>query len=234
MEKYGIIGAMESEVRELCGELVNKEIVEFAGLSFSTGFLENKEVVIVKSGIGKVNAALCAQALILKFGVTKIINTGIAGAFAKGLGVFDFVVSTAAVYHDFDTTAFGYKIGQVPGLPESFAADEKLAEAAVVAFGKTAFAKKYKVIKGVVASGDQFISDSSVKKRIKSNFEPACVEMEGCAIAQTCYLNKVPFVIVRCMSDMADESVEQTYVFNEDICADACACLVKKVIELID
>ena len=129
---------------------------------------------------------------------------------------------------------FGYKIGQVPGLPESFAADEKLAEAAVVAFGKTAFAKKYKVIKGVVASGDQFISDSSVKKRIKSNFEPACVEMEGCAIAQTCYLNKVPFVIVRCMSDMADESVEQTYVFNEDICADACACLVKKVIELID
>ena len=234
MEKYGIIGAMESEVRELCGELVNKEIVEFAGLSFSTGFLENKEVVIVKSGIGKVNAALCAQALILKFGVTKIINTGIAGAFAKGLGVFDFVVSTAAVYHDFDTTAFGYKIGQVPGLPESFTADEKLAEAAVVAFGKTAFAKKYKVIKGVVASGDQFISDSSVKKRIKSNFEPACVEMEGCAIAQTCYLNKVPFVIVRCMSDMADESVEQTYVFNEDICADACAFLVKKVIELID
>ena len=233
MEKYGIIGAMESEVRELCGELVNKEIVEFAGLSFSTGFLENKEVVIVKSGIGKVNAALCAQALILKFGVTKIINTGIAGAFAKGLGVFDFVVSTAAVYHDFDTTAFGYKIGQVPGLPESFAADEKLAEAAVVAFGKTAFAKKYKVIKGVVASGDQFISDSSVKKRIKSNFEPACVEMEGCAIAQTCYLNKVPFVIVRCMSDMADESVEQTYVFNEDICADACACLVKKIIEVL-
>ena len=230
MEKYGIIGAMESEVRELCGELVNKEIVEFAGLSFSTGFLENKEVVIVKSGIGKVNAALCAQALILKFGVTKIINTGIAGAFAKGLGVFDFVVSTAAVYHDFDTTAFGYKIGQVPGLPESFTADEKLAEAAVVAFGKTAFAKKYKVIKGVVASGDQFISDSSVKKRIKSNFEPACVEMEGCAIAQTCYLNKVPFVIVRCMSDMADESVEQTYAFNEDICADACACLVKKIV----
>ena len=234
MEKYGIIGAMESEVRALCDELINKEIVEYAGLSFSTGFLKGKEVVIVKSGIGKVNAALCAQALILKFGVTKIINTGIAGAFAKGLEVFDFVVSTAAVYHDFDTTAFGYKIGQVPGLPESFAADEKLAEAAVVAFGKTAFAKKYKVIKGVVASGDQFISDSSVKKRIKSNFEPACVEMEGCAIAQTCYLNKVPFVIVRCMSDMADESVEQTYVFNEDICADACACLVKKVIELID
>ena len=232
MEKYGIIGAMESEVRALCDELVNKEIVEYAGLTFSTGILNGKEVVIVKSGIGKVNAALCAQALVLKFAVTKIINTGIAGAFAKGLEVFDFVVSTAAVYHDFDTTAFGYKPGQVPGLPEVFTADEKLAEAAVTAFEKTEFSKKHKVIKGVVASGDQFISDSSAKKTIQANFNPACVEMEGCAIAQACYLNKVPFVIVRCMSDMADESVEQTYAFNEDICADACACLVKKIVEV--
>ena len=234
MEKYGIIGAMESEVRELCNDLSNKEIIEYAGLNFFTGILKGKDVVIVKSGIGKVNAALCAQALILKFGVTKIINTGIAGAFAKGLGVFDFVISTAAVYHDFDTTAFGYKTGQVPGMPESFPADEGLANAAVAAFEKTEFSKQHKVIKGLVASGDQFISDSAAKKKIKSNFESACVEMEGCAIAHTCYLNKVPFVIVRCMSDMADESVEKTYAFNEDVCAAACACLVKKVIELID
>ena len=232
MEKYGIIGAMESEVKELCDELANKEIVEFAGLNFFTGFLKGKDVVIVKSGIGKVNAALCAQALILKFGVTKVINTGIAGAFAKGLCVFDFVVSTAAVYHDFDTTAFGYKMGQVPGMPQVFTADEKLADSAVAAFGKTEFAKQHKVIKGVVASGDQFISDSMAKKTIQANFEPACVEMEGCAIAHACYLNKVPFVIVRCMSDMADESVEQTYSFNEDICANACACLVKQIIEI--
>ncbi len=232
MEKYGIIGAMESEVRALCNELVNHETVEYAGLSFSTGFLKGKEVVIVKSGIGKVNAALCAQALILKFSVTKIINTGIAGAFAKGLEVFDFVVSTAAVYHDFDTTAFGYKPGQVPGLPETFPADEALADTAVTAFGKTEFAKKHKVVKGIVASGDQFISDSAAKRTIQANFDPACVEMEGCAIAQACYLNKVPFVIVRCMSDMADESVEQTYSFNEDVCAAASACLVKKMMEV--
>ena len=91
MEEYGIIGAMESEVRALCNELVNHETVEYAGLKFFTGLLKGKDVVIVKSGIGKVNAALCAQALILKFSVTKIINTGIAGAFAKGLEVFDFV-----------------------------------------------------------------------------------------------------------------------------------------------
>ena len=232
MEKYGIIGAMESEVRALCNELVNHETVEYAGLKFFTGLLKGKDVVIVKSGIGKVNAALCAQALILKFSVTKIINTGIAGAFAKGLEVFDFVVSTAAVYHDFDTTAFGYKQGQVPGLPETFPADEALAAAAVTAFGKTEFAKKHKVVKGIVASGDQFISDSAAKRTIQAHFDPACVEMEGCAIAQACYLNKVPFVIVRCMSDMADESVEQTYSFNEDVCAAASACLVKKMIEL--
>ena len=95
------------------------------------------------------------------------------------------------------------------------------------------FAKQHKVVKGIVASGDQFISDSSAKREIQASFEPACVEMEGCAIAQTCYLNKVPFVIVRCMSDMADDTVEQTYAFNEDICAEACACLVKKIIEVL-
>ena len=232
MEKYGIIGAMESEVRSLCDQVAGKELVEYAGLTFCCGMLKNKSVVIVKSGIGKVNAALCAQALILKFGVTKIINTGIAGAFAKGLGVFDFVVSTAALYHDFDTTAFGYKRGQVPGMPESFTADGELADAAVKAFEQTEFAKQHKVIKGIVASGDQFISDTASKKVIKANFEPACVEMEGCAIAQACYLNKVPFVIVRCMSDMADDSVEQTYSFNEDICAETCACLVMKMMEV--
>ena len=142
MEKYGIIGAMESEVRALCNELVNHETVEYAGLKFFTGLLKGKDVVIVKSGIGKVNAALCAQALILKFGVKKVINTGIAGAFAKGLGVFDFVVSTGAVYHDFDTTAFGYKKGQVPGMPEFFEADKALADTAVTAFAQTEFAKK--------------------------------------------------------------------------------------------
>ena len=232
MEKYGIIGAMDSEVRELCDDLIGKEITEYAGLKFFTGLLCGKNVVIVKSGIGKVNAAMCAQALILKFGVTKVINTGIAGALAKGLGVFDFVISTSAVYHDFDTTAFGYKIGQVPGMPEQFIADEKLSDLALFAFEKTEFAKNHKAIKGIVASGDKFVSDSETRKSIQSNFNAACVEMEGCAIAHACYLNKIPFVIVRCMSDMADESVEQTYSFNEDICAAACACFVKKIIEI--
>ena len=232
MEKYGIIGAMESEVKELGQQLEYKEAVEFAGLTFLCGVLYGKNVVIVKSGIGKVNAALCTQALILKFNVTKVINTGIAGALRSGLRVFDFVISSDAVYHDFDTTAFGYKLGQVPGMVEQFSADKALGELALTAFEKTEFSKEHKAVLGKIASGDQFISDSKQKKLIQSNFDPACVEMEGAAIAHACYLNKIPFVIVRCMSDMADESVEQTYSFNEDVCAAASACLVKKMIEL--
>ena len=137
MEKYGIIGAMESEVKELGQSLQNKEVLEYAGLSFMCGFLGGKNVVIVKSGIGKVNAALCAQALILKFNVTAIINTGIAGALRSGLGVFDFVISTAALYHDFDTRAFGYKMGQVPGMEAVFPADKALGQLALEDFEKT-------------------------------------------------------------------------------------------------
>lgn len=232
MEKIGIIGAMESEVNELCRSLLYSECTEYAGLKFYSGILNGKKVVVVKSGIGKVNAALCAQAMILKFGVTAIINTGIAGALGSGLKIFDFVVSSAAVYHDFDTTAFGYKKGQVPGMIEQFPADGELSELAVKAFALTDFAGKYKIVKGLVASGDQFVSGKQQKKTIQDNFKPACVEMEGAAVAHACYLNKIPFVIVRCMSDMADETVEQTYSFNEDICAAASASLVKKMIEI--
>lgn len=230
MEIIGIIGAMDSEVRDLCEQLQNKKCTDYAGLKYFSGTLGGKDVIVVKSGIGKVNAALCAQAMILKFGATKIINTGIAGALGSGLGVFDFVVSTFAVYHDFDTTAFGYKLGQVPGMEEQFPADKTLVNAAITAFKNTDFSKEHKIVQGLVASGDQFISAGEKKNFIKENFNPSCVEMEGCAIAHACYLNKVPFVIVRCMSDMADETVEQTYSFNEDVCALASANLVKEMI----
>ena len=219
-------------MEKIANSIQNKECVQASNLTFYCGVLYGKNVVIVQSGIGKVNAALCAQLLIIKFGVTKVINTGIAGALGQGLGVFDFVVSTAAVYHDFDTTAFGYKKGQVPGLEEKFTADDTLANLAVKAFEQTEFAGQHKIVKGLIASGDQFISDSKAKKSIKADFTPACVEMEGAAIAHACALNKVPFVIVRCLSDMADESVEKTYSFNEDVCAATSACLVKKMLEI--
>ena len=229
----GIIGAMESEVRTLQGKLDDCKTTEVSGMTFYSGKLEGKDVVVVQSGIGKVNAALCAEILCIKFGVDSVINTGIAGATGAGLGVFDFVVSSATVYHDFDTTAFGYKLGQVPGLVEQFPADAHMAEIAVTAFENTDFANKHHIQKGLIASGDQFISGGEKKDFIKTNFSPLCVEMEGCAIAHACYVNKVPFVIIRCMSDTADESVINSYSFNEDVCADASAKFVIEVIKAL-
>jgi len=225
-EKIGIIGAMESEVKSLCSKIDNPKITELANLTFYEGKLCNQDVIIVKSGIGKVNAALCAQLLIIKFGASKVINTGIAGATGGNLKIFDFVVSSETVYHDFDTTAFGYKIGQVPGMPATYTADNEFADKAVAVFNSTDLSKEHKIVKGLIASGDQFISDSAKKDFIKTNFNPLCVEMEGCAIAHACYLNKVPFIIVRCMSDMADDTVEQTYSFNEDVAADMSASFI--------
>lgn len=227
----GIIGAMDSEVRTLKSMIESCETSEVSGLTFYSGKLNGKDVVVVQSGIGKVNAALCAEILCIKFGVSKVINTGIAGATGKGLGVFDFVVSTSTVYHDFDTTAFGYKLGQVPGMAEQFTADSNMVDAAVAAFEKTDFAKEHKIMKGLIASGDQFISGGDKKNFIKDNFKPLCVEMEGCAIAHACSVNKVPFIIIRCMSDMADETVESTYSFNEDTCAEASAKFVLEVLK---
>ena len=207
----GIIGAMESEVESIFANMTSKEKININNLTFYKGLLFNKDVVVVKCGIGKVNAALCTQLLILTFKVDKIINTGIAGATGKGLNIYDFVVSSQAVYHDFDTSFFGYKLGQVPGMEETFKADEDLQKLALQAFEKSELAKNHKIQNGLIASGDQFISGCERKSFIINNFHPLCVEMEGCAIAHTCFANNIPFVIIRCMSDCADDSTVETY-----------------------
>ena len=150
---------------------------------------------------------------------------------ASGLGVMDFVVSTDAVYHDMDATGFGYKVGQIPQMDVySFQADETMRKAVKNQFMNRSFAEGHKILEGRIATGDQFISDKDVKKKIAENVNPACVEMEGAAIAHACYINKVPFVIVRCMSDMADDLSSNGYEFNESIAAEMSAKLVEKVI----
>ena len=207
----GIIGAMESEVNAIYAQMENKEIVEYNGIKFYKGSLYGKDVVVIQCGIGKVNAALCTQLLILKFGVDKVVNTGIAGATGTDLNIYDFVVSTETVYHDFDTQFFGYKLGQVPGLPETFKAEEKLVESVVSAFNNSKLSSEHKIRTGLIASGDQFIAGGEKKNFIVSNFHPLCVEMEGCAVAHACYKNNVPFVVVRCMSDCADDTVQVRY-----------------------
>lgn len=233
-DKIGIIGAMSVEVEQLKAVMQEKSDIVKGGLTFSSGLLGGKPVVVVQSGVGKVNAALCAQRLILEFGVSRIINTGIAGAMASGLGVLDFVVSTGALYHDMDATGFGYKVTQIPQMDVSvFEADREMVELAKSTFGSMEMSKGHKIVAGLIASGDQFISDKSRKEKIKSDCNPACVEMEGAAIAHACYLNKTPFVIIRCMSDMADDSGESTYDFNEKTAAELSATLVMKMLGVI-
>ena len=227
----GIIGAMDSEVDTLFSRMTAKEKINLQHLTFYKGKLFDKDVVIVKCGIGKVNAALCTQLLILNFKVSKIINTGIAGAIGEGLKIYDFVVSTEAVYHDFDVQFFGYKLGQVPGMPETFKADTSLVDTAISAFEQTDFSKELKIKKGLIASGDQFISGNEKKAFIISNFHPQCVEMEGCAIAHTCYANNIPFVLIRCMSDTADDSVKETY--SEDTASRLSSTFLLEVLKKI-
>ncbi|MCQ2412235.1 MAG: 5'-methylthioadenosine/adenosylhomocysteine nucleosidase [Sphaerochaetaceae bacterium] len=212
MAKVGIIAAMDEELAlflQLTGKEKSKnEFVECT--------INGTDCVLVKCGIGKVNAALTTQRLISEYKVTHIINTGIAGALAKNLRVFDIVVSTDTVYHDFDVTGFGYKPTMIPRMKESyFKADNALIENAKTAFQTISTKEGFEsvhMMEGRVASGDQFICDKSVKQHIIDICNPACVEMEGAAIAHTSFVNKVPFVVIRCMSDNAEESTE---AFNE-------------------
>lgn len=229
----GIIGAMECEVELLKNQLTDVTKETYIGQDFYLGKLYSTDVVIVKCGIGKVNAALCTQYLILHFNVSKIINTGIAGACGKDLKIFDFVVSQKVVYHDFDVTFFGYKKGQVPNLPLFFQADDNLQNKVLDAFNNSEFSKEHKIQEGIIASGDKFISEKSVKDEIIKDFSPLCVEMEGAAIAHTCFVNNIPFVIIRCMSDNAQESneKEQSYEFNEEIAAKECAKLICMILK---
>lgn len=238
MKKIGIIGAMDVEINIFCEEMKKNGTLkktECGNLVFNEGKLCGKDVVVVKSGIGKVNAALCAQRLILQFEAEKIINTGIAGSIQQNLHIHDMVVSTDAVYHDMDATAFGYGPTEIPQMHTSaFDADEKMIEAAEKAFALSESAKKYKLIRGRIATGDQFISYSEQKSHIEEICSPACVEMEGAGIAHACFLNKIPFVILRCISDNADDSYEVTYSFNEKIASEECAAVVLKMLEFLD
>ncbi len=236
MKKIGIIGAMQVEIDflvQLMADKCNK--TQEGTLIFYEGKIHGKDVVVVKSGVGKVNAALCAQRLIMNYKCTNIINTGIAGALASGLKVMDFVVSKDAVYHDMDATGFGYKKGQIPQMDAyAFNADESMISAVKEAFNNSELAKNYSIIEGRIATGDQFISDKAIKNEIKTNFDPACVEMEGAAIAHACHLSKVPFVIIRCMSDMADDVITDDYNFNEPIAAELSARLVESIISYLN
>ena len=213
MIRVGIIGAMDVEVERICQNISGPILHQLCGLDFLEGFLAETPVVVVRSGVGKVNAALCAQLLITKFKITHLINTGVAGALASGLNVLDLVISTEVMYHDVDATNWGYESCTVPGMTRTFVSDPSLVNIASLACKKLFPGKT--IIQGIIASGDQFIGSNEMKNKIKELCNPACVEMEGAAIGHVATVNKIPFVVIRCMSDMADDNGEATARFNE-------------------
>ncbi len=232
MVKVGIIGAMELEVSALKGQIKGITVKKKAGMEFCEGTIGGVNVVVVRCGIGKVNAALCVQILCDDFGVSHVINTGVAGSLNNDLNIGDILISKDAVHHDVDVTIFSYKIGEVPQLGvREFPADQGLISAAEKAIKENQPDLNYRV--GRVASGDQFISSSEVKDRIIKNFEADCAEMEGASIAHGAYLNGIPFVIIRAISDKADGSAEQDYPTFEKAAAAHCAKLVADMLTLI-
>ena len=227
MEKLGIIGAMDVEVAALKDKMERKTVHTIAGSDYCEGRLEGMEAVVVQCGVGKVNAALCAQVLCSCFGVTHIVNTGIAGSLNAKLDIGDFVISRDAVYHDMDATNFGYPMCQVPGLSVlSFPADADLMTLAMEAAQS---ANPGHACIGRVATGDQFVADKVLKETIIANTGADCTEMEGAAIAHTAWKNGVPFVIIRAISDKADDSAEMDYPTFEAIAAQRCAQVTRSL-----
>ena len=219
--KLGIIGAMDVEVAMLKEKMENVVLATHAGSSYYEGILEGAPAVVVQCGVGKVNAALCAQVLCSVYGVTHIVNTGIAGSLCADLDIGDLVISRDAMYHDFDCVHFGYEMGKVPGMDVvAFPANENMMAAA---FAAAEAENPGHTKTGRVASGDLFVAAKADKEAIIAKTGALCTEMEGAAIAHTAYRNGVPFVIIRAISDKADDSAEMDYPTFEAIAARRCA-----------
>lgn len=208
--KIGIIGAMEEEVETLITSMEEAHRTTKASMDFYEGKLWGNDAVVVMSGIGKVNMAVCTQIMIDSFGVEKLINTGVAGGLYKDIEIGDIVISSDAVQHDVDAAGFGYKLGEIPRMECSmFRADENLIKEAEEACKKVN--PDIQCFTGRVLSGDQFISSNEKKHWLTENFGGYCAEMEGAAMAQTAYLNGVPFVILRAISDKCDDTATVNY-----------------------
>lgn len=225
----GIIGAMDEEVAKLKEQMTDVQVCKKAGMEFVQGAIEGKQVVVVRSGIGKVNAGICTQVLADDYHVEGIINTGIAGSLRAEINIGDIVISTDAVQHDMDAAAFGYPLGQIPRMDVfAFRADEHLAELAEQCCHKVI--PQVGVFRGRVASGDAFIASHERKNMILKEFDAYCCEMEGAAIAQAAYLNGIPFLIIRAISDKADDSASMDYPAFEAMAIENSVKLIKEMV----
>ncbi len=224
----GIIGAMDSEVRELKTQMTDVTVTKIAGREYHKGILNGGNVVVVQAGVGKVNAASCAQTLIDTFHPDYLMNTGIAGSLNAKIDIGDVVLATDAVQHDLEVEAFGYPVGQVPGMDVfSFEADESLRKMAKEACEKVN--PDIKVFEGRIVTGDQFVASKEKKQWLVDTFGGLCTEMEGGAIAHVAYLNQIPFLILRVISDKADDSAEMDYPTFELKAADHSVRLTKEL-----
>ena len=228
----GIIGAMDEEVAQIVEVMQIEREESKAGMCFKSGSLNDRDVVVVRSGIGKVNAAVCTQILADDFDVDYIINTGIAGSLKAKIDIADIVISSDVLHHDMDATGFGYQPGQIPRMDVlAFEADKRLIELADKACKKVLPDIGTHI--GRIVSGDQFVSDKAVKERIAAGFDGYCTEMEGAAIAQAAYLNKIPFVILRAISDKADDSATMDYPAFEKKAIANSVKLIKELVSYI-
>jgi adenosylhomocysteine nucleosidase len=228
---FCLVGAQEVEISLLkayMAEAGSITCTRRGGLDFYRGHLSGADVVLVRSGVGKVNAALCAQELIVTFGATALINLGLAGAIDGRLSPMDTVISADLVYHDVDVTGFGYRPTEIPGMASStFVADAALVSAAERA-AKSIGARSWT---GRIATGDCFVASTEAKERIAALCQPLAVEMEGAGVGHAAQLWGVPFVVIRCISDRADENGTSAYKFNERDGADQSARLVLRMLE---
>ena len=230
MSKIGIIVAMEEELESILDIMDNIEEKEIYGLTFKTGQIEKNKIIVVKCGVGKVNAARVTQILIDTFNVKSVINVGAAGALNPFLNIGDIVIGEKLIQHDFDITAFDHDKGYITGVGDYIYSDSELIEKFENAANNLK-GKDYKIKKGIIATGDIFCTDIEMKNKIFSKFDADCVEMEGAAIAQVCYLDNIPFIVIRSISDSPNGNNEIDFDKFVELASKRCANILREFLK---
>lgn len=225
MDKYiGIIVAEVKELEAIKEIMKNIEEIEVYNLKIFKGEIRNKKYILVRSGVGKVNAARTTQILIDKFEIEYIINVGSAGALNDNLNIGDIVIGKELIQHDFDVTAFGREKGYIPETGKVFKSDNYLIKKC-----ENIRINNIKIIKGIITSGDIFCTDIKMKEKIRERFKSDCTEMEGAAIAQVCYLSKTPFIVIRSISDIPNGNNELDFNKYLEFASKNCAEFIKQL-----
>ncbi len=230
MMELGIIAAMEKEATPLIKQMTDTVQETVSGITFTRGTLKGHTAVVAVCGIGKVFAALCAESMILRYQPQKIINTGVAGGLVPGLPVGGLAIADRVVQHDLDTSALGDPVGFISGLDTVYLpCDPELVRNLTAAAGEM----QVPVQVGAIASGDRFVSLSEDKRRLAGQFDAIACEMEGAAVGQVCFVNQVPFAVVRAVSDSVDGQAEMEYPVFAEMAAKQSVALICRMAEML-